>query len=126
LRFEAVSHGSNRTLFSGAEAILNEGLSNSFSRHKENAQYCRKEITQMGLTLFPSSNATPSPTVTAINVPQGISWREFDATLRQQGLVVAGSYGPLTDKVFRLGHMGTQADTDLVAQALDVIGKVLT
>jgi len=111
-------------LNAGAELILAEGLSNSFSRHREIAEFCRNEIAQMGLTLFPSANAIPSPTVTAVNVPQGISWREFDAKLRQQGLVVAGSYGPLTDKVFRLGHMGTQADKDLVTQALDVIGKV--
>jgi len=39
--------------------------------------------------------------------------------------VVAGSYGPLADKVFRLGHMGMQADMDLVTQALGVIRKVL-
>jgi aspartate aminotransferase-like enzyme len=113
-------------LNAGAELILEEGLPNSFSRHQEIAGFCRNEIVQMGLTLFPSANAIPSPTVTAVNVPQGISWREFDAKLRQQGLVVAGSYGPLTDKVFRLGHMGTQADKDLVTQALDVIGKVLS
>jgi aspartate aminotransferase-like enzyme len=112
-------------LNAGAELIIEEGLSNSFSRHQENAQICRNELTQMGLVLFPSSNANPSPTVTAVNVPQGISWREFDAKLRQQGLVVAGSYGPLTDKVFRLGHMGTQADIDLVTQALAVIRKVM-
>ena len=112
-------------LNAGAELILAEGLANSFSRHREIAEFCRNEIAQMGLTLFPSANAIPSPTVTAVNVPQGISWREFDAKLRQRGLVVAGSYGPLTDKVFRLGHMGTQADRDLVAQALDVIRKVL-
>ena len=112
-------------LNAGAELIIEERLSNSFSRHQENAQICRNELTQMGLVLFPSSNANPSPTVTAVNVPQGISWREFDAKLRQQGLVVAGSYGPLTDKVFRLGHMGTQADIDLVTQALAVIRKVM-
>ena len=79
----------------------------------------------MGLALFPSANAIPSPTVTAVNVPDGITWQEFDAKLRQQGLVVAGSFGPLTDKVFRLGHMGTQADMDLVTQALEVIKKAL-
>jgi aspartate aminotransferase-like enzyme len=112
-------------LNAGAELILEEGLSESYSRHHENARFCRKEIAQMGLALFPSSNAIPSPTVTAVNVLPGISWQEFDAKLRQQGLVVAGSYGPLTDKVFRLGHMGTQADKDLVTQALDVIRKVL-
>ena len=112
-------------LNAGAELILEKGLSESYSRHQENARFCRKEIAQMGLALFPSDNAIPSPTVTAVNVPDGITWQEFDAKLRQQGLVVAGSYGPLADKVFRLGHMGMQADIDLVTQALDVIRKVL-
>jgi len=112
-------------LNAGAELILEEGLSNSFLRHQDIAGFCRNEIAQMGLTLFPSANAIPSPTVTAVNVPLGTSWQEFDAKLRHHGLVVAGSYGPLTDKVFRLGHMGTQADRDLVRQALEVIKKVL-
>jgi aspartate aminotransferase-like enzyme len=40
-------------------------------------------------------------------------------------LVVAGSYGPLADKVFRLGHMGSQADMSLVQQAMDVIAGAL-
>ncbi len=112
-------------LNAGAELILQEGLARSFKRHEEVARFCRHEIAQMGLTLFPSATAISSPTVTAVNMPHGISWPEFDAKLRQQGLAVAGSYGPLTDKVFRLGHMGTQADKDLVTQALEVIKKVL-
>ena len=112
-------------LNAGAEIILQEGLSNSYFRHQENAKFCRNELAQMGLVLFPSPDAIPSPTVTAVNVPDGITWQEFDAKLRQSGLVVAGSYGPLTDKVFRLGHMGTQADIDLVTQALDVIRNVI-
>jgi aspartate aminotransferase-like enzyme len=45
--------------------------------------------------------------------------------LRERGLVVGGSYGPLTGKVFRIGHMGSQADLDLVNQALDVIESVM-
>jgi aspartate aminotransferase-like enzyme len=112
-------------LNAGAEVILKEGLFNSFSRHEETAQLCRDKIEEMGLALFPAAEAIPAPTVTAVNVPQGISWQEFDAKLRREGLVVAGSYGPLTDKVFRLGHMGTQADKDLVTRALGVIKKVL-
>jgi len=111
-------------LNAGAEMVLDEGLSNSYARHEEVAQFCRSEIEAMGLTLFPAPGAVCAPTVTAVKVPQGITWRDFDAKLRQHGLVVAGSYGPLADKVFRLGHMGTQADRNLVTQALDVIGKV--
>jgi len=112
-------------LNAGAELILKEGLANSFSRHEEAAQFCRAKIRELGLTLFSAPDAVPAPTITAVNVPQGISWPEFDAKLRREGLVVAGSYRPLTNKVFRLGHMGTQADKDLVSRALEVIKKVL-
>lgn len=112
-------------LNTGAELILKEGLAESFNRHDDVARFCRQQIMEMGLTLFPSATAIPAPTITAVNVPQGISWPDFDAKLRQQGLVAAGSYGPLADKVFRLGHMGTQADRELVARALDAIRKVL-
>jgi len=111
-------------LNAGAKLVLQQGLANSFKRHEDVAQFCRQHIMEMGLTLFPSPTAVPAPTVTAVKVPQGVTWPEFDAKLRQHGLVVAGSYGPLADKVFRLGHMGTQADRNLVAQALEVIGKV--
>jgi len=112
-------------LNAGAELILEEGLADSCKRHAQVAQFCRTQIQEMGLTLFPAPDAVPAPTVTAVKVPQGITWPDFDAKLRGQGLVVAGSYGPLTDKVFRLGHMGTQADMDLVARALEVIRKAL-
>jgi aspartate aminotransferase-like enzyme len=112
-------------LNAGAELILEEGLSNSFARHETVAQICRHKIKELGLTLFAAPDAVPAPTITAVNVPQGISWPKFDAKLRREGLVVAGSYGPMANKVFRLGHMGTQADKDLVAQALDVVKKVL-
>jgi aspartate aminotransferase-like enzyme len=112
-------------LNAGAELILNEGLTNSFARHETVAEFCRNEIIKMGLSLFPASDAVPSPTVTAVNVPEGIDWSKFNLQLRQHGLVVGGSYGPMAGKVFRLGHMGTQADMELVKQALNVIERVM-
>ena len=112
-------------LNAGAERIIDEGLDNSFIRHEQVADYCRKRITDLGLSLFPASNAIPSPTVTAINVPPDITWAAFDAKLREGGLVAGGSFGPLAGKVFRLGHMGTQADMALVTRALDVIESVV-
>ncbi len=72
-------------------------------------------------------------TVTAIYVPTlgrggGFeSWAAFDGALRARGLVVGGSYGPLLEgKVFRLGHMGSQADMALVSRALDILQSVVT
>ncbi len=112
------------SLNAGAELILNEGLANSFARHDQVATYCRQQLTKMGLSLFPAPDAKQSPTVTAINVPDRISWPELDTRLRQHGLVVGGSYGQLAGKVFRLGHMGTQADKELIKQAINVLALI--
>ena len=79
----------------------------------------------MGLRLFPAPDAVPSPTVTALYVPENKSWKNFDAALRAQGLVVGGNYGCLAGEVFRIGHMGTQADIKLVEEAMDIIGNTL-
>jgi aspartate aminotransferase-like enzyme len=117
-------HGT-AALQAGAQLILDEGLENCFARHARVAETCRQRLVEIGYTLFPTPGAVHSPTVTAANVPENIAWPEFDRRLRQRGLVVGGSYGPLANKVFRLGHMGSQADLDLLQQALDVLEKVL-
>jgi aspartate aminotransferase-like enzyme len=112
-------------LFTAAGLLLDEGLENSFNRHDAVARFCRQRLVEMGIDLFPAPGAIPSPTVTAALIPEGFTWDAWDRRLREQGLVVAGSYGPLAEKVFRLGHMGTQADRALVKQALEVIAGAL-
>jgi len=108
-------------LHAATQRILNEGLPQVFERHERAATVCREGIQQLGLSLYPASDAIPSPTVTAVKVPEAISWAELDARFRQHGLGAGGSYGPLAGKVFRLGHMGVQADENLVHQALAAI-----
>lgn len=112
-------------LHAAAQLVLEEGLDTVYQRHEQAAAYCRERIVQMGLRLFPVQQAVPAPTVTAVYLPQGITWENFDVRLRIHGLAVGGSYGPLAGKIFRIGHMGSQADMELVRQALDVIETVL-
>ncbi len=107
-----------------ASLLIEEGLENSFRRHEAAAKACREGVIAAGYHLYPAPAAIPSPTVTAVKVPDGISWKELDARFRQNGLVVGGSYGPLAGKVFRLGHMGSQADLNLVQRALEAIRSV--
>jgi aspartate aminotransferase-like enzyme len=57
-------------------------------------------------------------------VPEPLGWTELDARLRANGLVVGGSHGKLAGKVFRIGHMGSQADMDLLGKALSILADV--
>ena len=112
-------------LHAATELLMNEGLNNSFFRHREAGDYCRERAVKMGLSLFPAPDAVPSPTVTAIHVPEKTTWSRFDARLRAHGLVVGGSHGPMAGNVFRIGHMGAQADLELVRRAMDVLEEVI-
>lgn len=112
-------------LYTAAGLLFDEGLENCFRRHDTVAGLCRKRLVEMGIELFPAPDAVPSPTVTAALVPAGLTWESWDRRLREKGLVAAGSYGPLAGKIFRLGHMGSQADPDLAIRALDVIAGSL-
>jgi aspartate aminotransferase-like enzyme len=79
----------------------------------------------MGIELYPVNEEICSPTVTAAKIPAGWSWEDLDNALRERGVVVGGSYGPLAGKVFRLGHMGSQAKRELVERGLDILEEVL-
>jgi len=46
--------------------------------------------------------------------------------LRKQGVVVGGNYGDLKGKVFRIGHMGSQANKELVDKALAVLEELVS
>lgn len=105
--------------------LLNEGLDRVFQRHLSAAQLCRRRAKEMGLELFPRREEYCSPTVTAIKVPERIGWAELDRRLRSAGMVVGGSLEKLTGKVFRIGHMGTQANPQLVEQAMDILQEMI-
>ena len=107
------------------DLLLAEGLEHVYARHADVAAYCRDRLTAMGLSLFPAREAIASPTVTAVHVPGGWTWAELNAALRARGMAVGGNYGPLAGTVFRIGHMGAQADMDLVRRGMDVLGEVL-
>jgi aspartate aminotransferase-like enzyme len=105
--------------------VLDEGLSAGVGRHTRVAARCREGLRKLDLELFPKHEASSSPTVTAVRVPAGLEWPELDRRFRRRGLAVGGSYGEEAGSVFRLGHMGTQADESLVDRALDVIADAL-
>jgi aspartate aminotransferase-like enzyme len=112
-------------LHAGVRLILNEGPQRVFARHEEVARQCRDGLRELGIELWPAPGSIPSPTVTAALVPAGMSRHEWHTRLRAKGLAAGGSLGPLADKVFRLGHMGSQARQELMSAALAVLREAL-
>ncbi len=112
-------------LSASLHALDEEGLDNVFSRHERVGELCRKGLKEIGIRLWPRPDAVSSPTVTACYVPEGWTSKEWRAKLASRGLVVGGSLGPLKEKVFRLGHMGTQANAKAMEQAIEVMRDVL-
>ncbi len=107
------------------KGLQDEGLEKVYQRHADVAALCRLRLGEMGVRLFPVRDEISSPTVTAAWVPDGWIWPALDAALRAYGMVVGGNYGDLAGKVFRVGHMGSQADAALVARGMDVLATVL-
>lgn len=112
-------------LHAGAEALLREGPLHVYARHEAVAAQCRHGLAALNIPLWTAPDAVNSPTVTAARVPQGFTWPEWKNALAQRGLVVGGSLGPMNGKVFRLGHMGPQADPHRMESALSVMEEAL-
>ena len=103
------------------QVLLEEGLEAAIDRHSRVAAHCRNRLEQIGLELFPKRVEDASPTVSVVKIPPFIEWPLLNQRFRERGLAVGGAFGPLAGKVFRIGHMGAQANLSLVDKGLDVI-----
>lgn len=117
-------HAVRATMAACDNIVAEGGIDACIARHADVSAFCRQEAAKLGLKLFCSEKAA-SPTVTALEVPEWCEWPVLQQELRQHRVFLGGSYGPLHGKVFRIGHMGSQADKQLVSKALGILGQVL-
>lgn len=107
------------------KGIIKEGIENVQERHRTVAEHCRNEVRKLGLKLYPVSDDISSPTVTAVYLPEGYTWPDLDKKLRAKGVAVGGTFGPLSGKIFRIGHMGSQAQMEYIDQAIAALKEIL-
>jgi len=120
-----LSWSSIRAMLLSLNMIFDEGMDNVVKRHEKAAKYCRDRMKSLGVKLYPQSEEISSPTVSSFFVPEGITWDALDGALRSRGVLLGGNYEDLSGKVFRVGHMGTQADLKALEGALDIFEEVL-
>jgi len=92
-----------------------EGLEAIYQRHDQLMRLIRAGARALGLKLVVEDDRYASRAVTGIFPPEGISPAEFRKTLQARfGYVVAGGQGPLTDHIFRIGHLGYYDAADML------------
>lgn len=99
--------------------IVQETLSKRQKRHRDMMTLVRQGLRNLGFELF-ADDEWASPTLTAACTDERISVPELLAYVKERhGIMLAGSGGEvLPDKIFRVGHMGTQATTEAVVAVL--------
>jgi len=105
------------------DIIRENGLDQTFARHKKMACATRKAMLALGLELF--APEASSDAVTAVKVPQGIDGEKLVKTMRDTyGVTIAGGQAELKGKVFRIAHMGFIDEFDIIL-CISCLEKVL-
>src|SRR5436190_6171194 len=122
-------HTASATMFyalrEGLALIAEEGLENRWQRHRRNHGAFVSGIQAMGLRMHVAEGHRLW-TLNTPCVPDGVD----DAAVRKQlleesGIEIAGGFGPLAGKVFRIGLMGHSSTAENASLILDKLGAAL-
>ena len=106
--------------------VEEEGLEARWERHKRNHQAFVTGIEKMGLQMHVAEPANRLWTLNTPCVPAGVD----DAKVRkylldERGMEIAGGFGPLAGKVFRIGLMGYGSQPENVEMVLGALAEAL-
>ena len=121
--------GASATMFyalrEGLAVIAEEGLENRWERHRRNHEAFVAGIEKMGLRMH-VAKGNRLWTLNTPQVPAGID----DARIRlrlltESSIEIAGGFGPLAGKVFRIGLMGHSSTAENTALILGKLEEAL-
>lgn len=88
------------------DMVLEEGMENRIKRHRTCAEALYSGLSALGLTPFAKPDSR-SNTIIALNYLQGMDDKKFRGLLSSEfRVLIAGGFGNLKGKVFRVGSMG--------------------
>ena len=95
--------------------VEEEGLENVFRRHDRHADATRQAVRAWGLEIQCLNPAEYSSSLTAVQMPAGQSEAAFrKVVLEHFDMSLGSGLGKLTDKLFRIGHLGDFNDLTLL------------
>jgi len=105
--------------------LAEEGLENSWARHRKNHLALRAGLEAMGLKFYVRDSAR-LPQLNAIVVPEGINEEELRRRLLEEyNLEIGAGLGALAGKIVRIGLMGYGSNIKNVLYCLAALEEVL-
>lgn len=93
-------------------------------RHARIGNACRQAVQNAGLKLHLESGF--SNTVTVFDVPEGTTAKEIlERMRRDHNIMLAGSFDSLAGQVIRIGHMGSNANTEDMTETMEALDQTL-
>jgi alanine-glyoxylate transaminase/serine-glyoxylate transaminase/serine-pyruvate transaminase len=96
------------------KTILAEGLEHRFERHRIVGEAFRASMKALNIRTVSDDNCA-ADTLTAAYYPEKIEDVAFRNEMRQCGVIVASTIGPMKGKGFRVGHMGNVSQNDVIS-----------
>ena len=108
------------------DRYLSEGPEAVWRRHALTARVCRAGARAMGLALWPRTEESASPSLTALRMPDGVDGEAVvNEAHRRYGVLLSPGTGDLAARLIRIGHMGPSAEPVYAVLALIALGGAL-
>jgi aspartate aminotransferase-like enzyme len=106
--------------------LLEEGLENSFARHKAVADACRSGAEKIGFSLWAKRHEIASDTVTALSIPPYTTEVEIVSRMaKDYEILIGGGFRETKGQLLRIGHMGYNATWTNIIATLAALHKTM-
>jgi alanine-glyoxylate transaminase/serine-glyoxylate transaminase/serine-pyruvate transaminase len=109
----------------GLALIAEEGVEERWARHWANHELLVAGLDKLGLAMHVAAGSR-IPHLNTVRVPDGVD----DLAVRKRllaeyGIEIAGGFGPLAGRIFRIGLMGPLSSPECTRFLLDALGRTL-
>jgi alanine-glyoxylate transaminase/serine-glyoxylate transaminase/serine-pyruvate transaminase len=117
------------SLYALHESLLilkEEGIENSWVRHKNNGEKLVSELEKIGLKPFVDKNQR-LPQLVSVSVPDGIDEAKVRMTLlNDYNIEIGAGIGELAGKIWRIGLMGYSSNEQNIEACVNALREILT
>ncbi|WP_026867666.1 pyridoxal-phosphate-dependent aminotransferase family protein [Jeotgalicoccus marinus] len=112
-------------LYEGLKLALAEGVEQRAKRHSYHHEAMKQAVTAMGLEIF-GDQEHEMQMVVCVNIPEGVEDAVFrNELLERFGIEIAGTFGAVSGKIWRIGTMGYVAEKQNLLNFISAFGVFL-